>query len=78
MKRFDIITHMCLFLGGFIFVVIAIVTVENLNDKTVYQVFLPGVLIALPLFIGAMLRQGTPPQKRRERSTWLVSKTHRL
>lgn len=75
---FDKPSHIALFVGGVIIVWVISLTVQNLNDETVYHVLLPGIITALPLFIWALIRQHTTSQTRQKRRHHRVSKTHRL
>ena len=42
-----ILLHACLLVGALLFVAAALITLQNLNDRAVYFVLLPGTLGAL-------------------------------
>ena len=46
-----VLCHIFLILGGIVFVAAAILTVQNLNDRTILWVMLPGTLIAIAFFV---------------------------
>jgi hypothetical protein len=80
MKRhtFDGLSHISLFVGGFIIVWVVSLTVQNLNDETVFHFLLPGVMMALSLLVWFVIKQRTPSKKQKKWGQLRVSKTHRL
>jgi len=79
MKRhFDGPAYALLIVGGFIIVWVVSLTLQNLTDETIYHVLLPGIVVALPLFVWAWLRLQKPSHNQRPRGALRVSKTHRL
>ncbi len=79
MKRLEQIDNLSFTListGGIIFAIVCILTVQDLRDQTVQQLFLPGMMMAFPWLVAGLVLY--IHKSRSKRRAGRVFKSHRL
>lgn len=79
MKRLEHIDNLSFTListGGIIFAIVCILTVQDLSDQTVQQLFLPGTMMAFPWLVASLVLH--IHKSRSKRRAGRVFKSHRL